>query len=176
METILNILHSIFSVFDQLQNSNLIALLKVLSVLISLILIWIIIRIVIKAEIIKSKIKKAEAFWLGSKYEKKKVLKIWRRIIKLLQEDHELARKQSVLLADHLLEEMLDHGGWPGKDLGDRLSKITTNQMPDIDRISTAHRVTLRIFNEPNLVLSHNDAVQVLMIYEKVFKDFGLLD
>lgn len=176
MATLFNFLNSIFSWIQTFEKSNLVFVLKILSVLISLGLAIIIIRLALKANVIKNQIMKYQTFWEATKYEKKHTLRIWKRIIKLLREHDEASRKEALTLADKLLEEMLERSGWLGQNLDEMLEKTTAAQLTNLEAIKTSHNLVKKIIDQPTLPLSHNEAIQILLAYEKAFRDFGLIE
>ncbi|MDP2855611.1 MAG: hypothetical protein Q8N90_00620 [bacterium] len=176
MDTVFNFLNSIFYWIQAFEKSNLVFGLKILAVLISIVLIIIIINLAIKANIIKNQIIKYRTFWEAAKYEKKHTLRIWKKIIKLLKEHDEASRKEAVVLADKLLEEMLERSGWAGQNLDEMLEKTTAAQLANLESIKTSHNMVKKIISEPALLLTHNEAIQILLSYEKAFRDFGLIE
>lgn len=176
MSKILEIFSTIFFGLEKLQTSWLIIFLKVISVLIIIFFIYSIIKILIKGEVIKSKIKKMRVFCIGQKYEKTRTIKIWKKIVKLAKTGDELHRKQAIILADKLLEEMLERAGWPGKDLADKLENATIAQMPDLDRVVEAHQISEKIIKNPLFSVTHNEALKILLSYEATFQNFELIE
>ena len=176
MDTFFSFLNSIFYWIQTFEKSNLVFALKILSVLISLGLIILIIRLAIKAGIIKNQILKYQTFWEATKYEKRHTLRIWKKIIKLLRERDEASRKEAVVLADKLLEEMLERSGWLGKDLDEMLEKTTAAQLANLEAVKTSHNLVKKMITEPASLLTHNEAIQILLAYEKAFRDFGLIE
>lgn len=176
MDTVFGFLNSIFAWTQAFEKSNLVFGLKILSVLISIGLAITIIRLAIKASIIKKQIIKYQTFWEAAKYEKKHTLRIWKKIIKLLRERDETSRKEAVILADKLLEEMLERSGWTGQNLDEMLEKTTAAQLANLESIKTSHNMVKKIISEPALLLTHNEAIQILLAYEKAFRDFGLIE
>ncbi len=176
MDSAFGFLNSIFAWIQNFQQSNLVFGLKILSVLISIGLLILVIRLAIKASIIKNQIIKYQTFWEATKYEKKHTLRIWKKIIKLLREHDENSRKQAVVLADKLLGEMLERSGWLGQNLDEMLEKTTAAQLANLEAIKTSHNQVKKITSEPNLLLTHNEAIQILLAYEKAFRDFGLIE
>lgn len=176
MDTIFSFLNSIFYWIQAFEKSNLVFGLKILAVLISIGLIIIIIKLALKANIIKNQMMKYQTFWEAAKYEKKHTLRIWKKIIKLLRGHDEASRKEAVVLADKLLEEMLERSGWLGQNLDEMLEATTAAQLANLESVKTSHNMVKKIINEPTLLLTHNEAVQILLAYEKAFRDFGLIE
>jgi len=171
-----NILNSIFYQIEAFTKSDWFLALKVFSILLSLGLFIVIIVLLFKANIVKMQIIKYKAFLEGTKYEKRRTIRIWKKIIKLLKERDETKRKEAIILADKLLAEILERGGWVGKDLDEILSKISVVQLPHLEKINFAHQIAKKIAEDPNLPIGHNEAIKILMIYEQTFRDFDLLD
>jgi len=176
MESLLNFFYQLYYLIDNWSQSQAAFLVKTLALVISLILTGAIIVLLIKSQIIANQLFKCRSFIEGTRYEKRKTIKIWKKIIKLVSENSELSRKSAILLANKLLEEMLERAGWPGRNLEEKLSKINPAQLPDLEKIRAAHQASLKILKDPDFPLEQKEAISILTIYEKAFKDFGLLN
>lgn len=176
MDTFLDIVNSIFYKIEAFTKSDWFLVSKILSVLLSLGLLAIIVVLLVRANIVRMQIIKYKTFWEGAKYEKRRTIRVWKKIIKLLREHDEIKRKEAIILADKLLAEILERGGWLGKDLDEILSKISVAQLPHLEKIVSAHQIAKKILSDPSLSISHNEAVQILIIYEQTFRDFGLIE
>lgn len=176
MTKILEIFSAIFYDLEKIQSSGLIIFLKIISVLITLFLIYTLIQILIKGEVIKGKIKKIRTFWLGHKYEKDRTIKVWKRIVKLVKTGDELHRKQAIVLADKLLDEMLEKANWPGKTLTEKLENTSTAQMPDLNKMIEMHKISETIIQNPIFSITHKEALQILLTYEQTFQNFELIE
>jgi len=161
---------------ESLMKSPIISYLKMISLLLSLILLFGIIYISIKSRLLQEKIFRIQTFFQGSKYEKKRVLKIWKKILKLIQEKEPASQKLALLLADELFEEILERSGWPGKNFEERIAKITPIQIPYLEKIKTAHFLVQKFIEDPEFPLKEKEAWEILEVYEKIFKHFGVLE
>jgi len=175
MDSIINFFYNLYWYINQWEQSPAIFVLKIFSAISCLIMIYFIIKLLIKAEVIKSQIIKINTFLLTTKYEQKRILKNWKKVIGLLHSGDENSYKKAILAADNLLDEILERSGWTGIDLGEKISKIKTVQMPDIDKLMASHKITEKIQEDPNFKITYEEAVKTLMIYEKLFRDFTLL-
>jgi|SRR3989344_6888115 len=84
--------------------------------------------------------------------------------------------KLAVLEADAILDELTESLGYPGESLGERLKMVTESEMKTLQFAWEAHKVRNRIAHEwgkANLV--RDDAVRVLGMYERVFREFDYI-
>ncbi len=83
--------------------------------------------------------------------------------------------KIAIVKADALLDEALRNSGALGKDLGDRLKKLTTAQLPNLENIWEAHKLRNRIAHEVSFVLKRDLAERALTVYEEALEHLGVL-
>jgi len=175
MESIINFFYNLYWYINQWEQSPGIFALKILSAVLCLVMIYLIIDLLIKAEVVKNQIYKMRTFLLTTGYEKRRIFKSWKKVIGLLHSGDEASYKKAILAADNLLDEILERSGWVGADLGEKISKIKTMQMPDIDKLMASHKIAEKIQEDSNFKITYEEAVKTLMIYEKLFRDFTLL-
>lgn len=84
--------------------------------------------------------------------------------------------KVAIIEADMLLDEALRSAGVAGAQLGDRLKRVKTSQLPNIDDVWQAHKIRNRIAHETEFVLKRDLAERALTVYEKAFRHLGILD
>lgn len=176
MADFLSYFYPIYYTVESFMKSPVIFALKITSAFLSLFLLLGITYFGFRSHLIQEETFKIQAFLRGSKYEKKRILKIWKKILKLAQQEEEASRKLALLLADELLEETLKRTGWPGKNLEEKLSQINPAQLHYLEKIKTAHAFIQQFIQQPDLPLPPETSWEVLNIYEKIFKDLGVLD
>jgi len=175
MDSIINFFYNLYWYINQWQQSPAIFSLKILSAVLCLVMIYFIVKLLIKSEVIKSQLNKLQTFLLTTKYEQKRILKSWKKVIGLLHTGDEFSYKKAILAADNLLDEILERSGWVGADLGEKISQIKTVQIPDIDKLMVSHKIAEKIQEDPNFKITYEETVKTLIIYEKLFRDFTLL-
>ncbi|HNW96564.1 MAG TPA: hypothetical protein PKL20_01860 [Candidatus Paceibacterota bacterium] len=118
---------------------------------------------------------KLNTFLLTTKYEQKRTLKSWKKVIGLIRSGDENSYKKAILAADDLLDEILERSGWMGSDLGEKVSQVKSIQLPDIDKLMASHQIAEKIREDSNFKVTYEEAIKTLTIYEKLFRDFTLL-
>ena len=175
MKGISNFFYNLYWYINQWEQSPEVFALKIFSIVISLLMLYFIIKLLVKSEIVKHQITKFNTFLLTTKYEQKRILKNWKKVINLIHSGDENSYKKAILAADELLDEILERSGWVGADLGEKISQIKTVQMPDIDKLMTSHKIAEKIREDSSFRVTYEEAIKTLTIYEKLFRDFTLL-
>ena len=146
---------------------------KFFVVVFSLFLLILIIIISIKADRLwKLKLARQSAKVVGfpKHFDKK-----WQIIAKRMAKGDEANVKLAVIEADKLLDIILQQMNLAGKDMGERLEKITPAQLSNLEDIWLAHKVRNRIVLEPEHHLSHSEAESAIAAYEKAFKELEVM-
>lgn len=104
-------------------------------------------------------------------YGVRKVEKIWRKTTGRLDTGFESEYKLAVIEADSMLDDILKKMGFGGETLGERLGKITSATLPNIEEIKKVHQTRNNIIHDPDYRLSLDEAKKVVAVYEKAFRD-----
>ena len=99
--------------------------------------------------------------------EKKKYLNNWRKI----KEDQDY--KHAIMGADKLLDVLLTGHGYNGT-IGEKL-KQSGGLFSDYNGVWTAHKLRNRIAHELDFEVSNKEAKNALRLFERAFRDLGLL-
>ena len=113
---------------------------------------------------------------LKTNLPKKRSIRAWRHVTVHFAQGDENSLKVAVIEADNLLDEALRLAGYRGVNLGERLKKITSAELPLIDEIWEAHKIRNRLAHESGFRLDRATAERALEVYQKVFQDLGILD
>ena len=108
-------------------------------------------------------------------YIAKKYAKKWKKIKQKAVTGLESERKLAVLEADEILDESLKTMGYPGKDLDERLVKITTEILPNLEKVKEVRKIRNNIIHDPDYRLDWEDTELALEVYEKAFNIFELI-
>ena len=85
--------------------------------------------------------------------------------------------KLAIIEADVLLERMLDKAGFAGNTIGEKLKSASARSFATLEDAWQAHRVRNQIAHGgADFVLTHKVAKETLIMYERVFKEFGVFD
>lgn len=105
---------------------------------------------------------------------KSKLSKRWNKINDRLRSSNSSEWKVAVLEADHLADELLQGSGYAGKNMGERLTNIHPGQLESFDQLKLAHATRNRIVNEPDFVVTKEEAEGLLQAYYKFFVELEL--
>lgn len=155
--------------------SNL-TLLQTASVIISAILIGAAIYLIIKTRWLAERVNLIQDIILKTDIPKKEAQKTWTAVQEHFFSGGDNDLKVAILEADKVLDEALRSAGITGATLGDRLKKIKSSQLPNIDAIWQAHKLRNQIAHENDFKLKRDLAERALGVYEKTLRDLKVLD
>jgi len=101
----------------------------------------------------------------------RKLERDWRKITSRLDTGLESEYKLALIEADNIMDETLKRMGYGGETLGERLEKLTTATLPNIEAVKEAHKIRGNVIHDPDYRLSLDAAKKVLTTYEKAFRD-----
>jgi hypothetical protein len=105
----------------------------------------------------------------------KKFLPKWKKIEKRLESKIEADLKLAVLEADDLLEKVMEEIGYQGKNLTEKLERITEDVISNLKELKEARKIKDDIVEDPTFRLSEEEAKRILKVYEKALKDLQAL-
>jgi hypothetical protein len=111
---------------------------------------------------------------LQSNISRKQAQESWRRIEEQFYRGGESDLKVAILEADKLLNNALREAGIMGIQLGDRLKKTNTSQVPNLNELWQAHKLRNQIAHESNFKLKRDLAERALGIYETALRNLGI--
>ncbi len=150
--------------------------LKALSIFLTVFFVASTIYFMIRTGWLPTRIDRAEDVILKRNLPKRRSMKGWRHIQKHFFKGDDNSLKIALIEADKILDEALKAGGFKGENLGERLKKITEAQLPNLDEVWEAHKLRNRLVHETDFKLNRDTAERALGVYERTFKDLGLLD
>lgn len=100
----------------------------------------------------------------------------WHNIETRMSTMHEAEYKLAIIEADKLFDDLLQKMAYKGKDMGDRLKQITTEQLSSINAIWKCHKIRNLISHDVNYHLTFSEAQWVIQMYEDAFIELGVLD
>ena len=150
-------------------------LVKTVSAIFSLIFLAIIIYIVLRLNLFrKTAIRLIEKYTLNDVSERR-VIKAWKQIEKRMMSKKEAEIKLAIIECDRVMDEILKVAGYRGETMAERLKKVNSAQLANIEEIWRAHKVRNRIVHEESFNLSQQTAENLVNEYKKAFQEFGLL-
>ncbi|MBI5912819.1 hypothetical protein HY839_00030 [Candidatus Azambacteria bacterium] len=100
----------------------------------------------------------------------------WHGIEARMRTMQEAEYKLAIIEADKLFDDLLQKMAYKGKDMGDRLKQITTEQLSNVNAIWKCHKIRNLISHDVNYHLTYSEAQWVIQIYEDAFIELGVLD
>lgn len=106
----------------------------------------------------------------------KKITRYWNKITARLNTGSEFEYKLAIIEADDLLDSSLKKMGYGGPTLEEKLGKLTSVSLPDIEQVFAAHRLRNNIVHDPDFRLTLEEARKIVNIYGKAFNDLQILE
>lgn len=156
-------------------NSNLF-LIKAIFILISLVFLILIVYLNLKLNITGEKIQHWVDVIGSEKITKKRSFKAWAQIKRRLETGDQNHLKLAILEADRVLGEITKLGGYPGRSMNERLEKMTSTDLPGIEKIRQIHQLRSKIVSDPGFQISKEEAEEVIKTYGQAFREFGLIE
>jgi hypothetical protein len=101
----------------------------------------------------------------------------WERIVDDVRSDDERKWRLAILEADIMLNDLLDVLGYKGETMGDKMKQADVAEFNTIDFAWEAHKIRNRIAHEGvDHPLTQHEAVRVMRMYERVFREFKYID
>lgn len=108
-------------------------------------------------------------------YGIKKFTKEWEKIKKRLAAGLESELKLAIIEADSLLNETLKRAGYTSESLGERLAKVTTDILSNLEEVREAHEIRNNIVHDPTYRLGLEKTKKALAFYEKALIELQAL-
>lgn len=100
----------------------------------------------------------------------------WNRVLEHANSTDEHQWRLAILEADIMLNELLDVQGYRGETMAEKMKQVPRTQFNSIDDAWEAHRMRNRVAHEgANLQLDERTKNHVINLYQRVFKEFGLI-
>ncbi len=153
---------------------EIVSVLKVVSMVVSILFFIGIVELIIKLNLI-NRAKTAARLMITPAHFPKKLVKKWAKIEQRLEAGQEAELKLAVIEADKFFDDVLKRCGYPGKDMGERLRKINSSQLSNIDDIWRAHKIRNNIVHDIDYKLMVIDAEKAVGAYRKALEELEVL-
>lgn len=100
-----------------------------------------------------------------------KLRRKWQIIEKRLASRDESNYKMAVIEADKLLDNLLERAGYAGKSLGDRLKRLTSAQLSNLDALWQAHKLRNDIVHDIETEVKFHQAQQAVSAVKKALEE-----
>ncbi len=148
----------------------------VISIVISGLLFWGIVYMIINTGFAKRKVE----FYMDKTgfgdVGKRRHLKAWHKIVHRSKEPDETEWKMAILEADKLLDDVLRSSGYNQATADARFAALTSESVANYEQVIQAHEIRGKISKDLEFTLTHAEAIEVLKIYKKALREFGLID
>lgn len=122
------------------------------------------------------------AWWVGERLDSFRKAKLperisrdWQKIQERLEKEDEASLKLAVIEADNLIDEALRRMGLEGKDMGERLEKLTQQNLNSINDLLDAHRLRDLIVHQPNIIITKDQVQSAIKGYQVVMKELEII-
>ncbi len=174
--TIIFLFNTLLYIRNVVFSASFLLTVKIVSSIISLVLAFGIVWLVMKMRLVSVRVENLEDMMSMAQVDRKRVLRGWLQVQERLQKGDEANIRLAIIEADKLLDTVLKRMGYAGETMADRLKSITPAQLRTINELWTAHKVRNNIVHDPDFVLTSRDALEMMGIYERVFREMNLID
>ena len=99
----------------------------------------------------------------------------WQGIQELIRSENTSDWNMAILRADAQLDETLDHLGYEGETIAERLKIVDPTKLKSMDRIWSAHRLRNIIAHDPLQQYTREMVTHALDSYQLAFQELGFL-
>lgn len=99
----------------------------------------------------------------------------WQEIKNHIKSFKDAEWKFAIIEADKLVDRVLEEAGFKGESMGERLTLISKDKLPNLDSLWEAHKLRNIVVHDPNYLVTHSQAREAIDVYERVLKEFGIL-
>lgn len=150
--------------------------LKVLSILISIILVVIISYVIASTNWLKFRaMEDLNEFIKFEPYGSDKYVKEWKKIMKRFDTGIEAEYKLAIIETDTMLGDILERMGYNEETIEKSLNKVTSAEIPNIDDLKEARRIRNGVIHDPDYQLSKEKAKEVMDVYQESFRSLGIV-
>ncbi|MEK7107288.1 MAG: hypothetical protein AAB899_03835 [Patescibacteria group bacterium] len=101
----------------------------------------------------------------------------WAKVLEQANSDSEQHWRLAILEADIMLNELLDLKGYKGDTMADKLKQVERADFNSIDDAWEAHKIRNSVAHEgASYQINNREARRVIALYEKVFKEFKIIE
>lgn len=158
------------------QFSGCLLVIKIIFIVLSLIFLGIIIFALVRTKWLgRMIIWDLREFFSYRPFMLRKTEKEWRKIKTRLETEMESENKLAIIEADKMMDDILSQMGFKGRDLSEKLEKLTGESLPNIEEVKKVHKIRNDIIHDPTYKLSVEETKKALLVYEKALTDLHAL-
>lgn len=151
--------------------------LKIAFIVISVIFVLAIVYFIFKTDYLKwAGVEDAKNFFFPRTLARRGLARQWGKIKKSLEKSKmESQWKVSLIKGLALFDKKLEKMGYGGKSFTERLSKISSEEVSNLEELQRAGRVCQDVVRDPDYQLSKEEAQRVLEAFERALTEFGVM-
>lgn len=149
---------------------------EILSLIISAALIWGIIFTAGQSNFFEKRIEDWMDYLGRGDVGKRRQLRVWKAILRRMKTANPTDWKLAIMEADRILDDMIRAAGYRALSTEERFKQIPPTFVANFDDVQAAHKTRNRCAQEPDFVITKEEAILALRIYKKAFQEIGLLD
>lgn len=119
----------------------------------------------------KGRLQEISEFLSAKPLEAKELAKKWKKVIDRLENQDEASLKLALIEADNLLDEALQRKGYSGENFAERLQRLNTEKLPNLEAVWEAHKKRNSIVHNRGQHLSFSEARRMIDIYEEALRN-----
>src|SRR3989338_330037 len=147
-----------------------------ISLVVSLILLWLIVYSLIGSGWVMKKYDNWSDILGVGDMGRRRQLRAWKRIMKQIKKGDVESWKMAILEADKIFDEILKMSGYRGEDVHERFFQLPQEAISNRDKIVASHEIRDKILTEPDFTLSNDEALTILRNYQRALKELGLIE
>lgn len=156
---------------------------KILSGIVSAILLYGIVWVLRNSSVIKERRQHASYYRPpqplsedeGEEPTKSAMQKRWEGIRERLVEGDEASYQLAIIEADKLVDSVLQQRGYAGSSMGERLKQLDSETFPRLEQLWYVHKIRNEIVHSSEYHITPGDAEEILNSYERILRDFEAL-
>ncbi|MDD5750531.1 MAG: hypothetical protein PHU56_02695 [Candidatus Pacebacteria bacterium] len=117
----------------------------------------------------------AKNFLFPKVFERKAQLRRWQKIKDGLDKNYQDQWKLSLMDAANFLDDSLKNAGFGGSNLGERLGRVTSEDLLNIGELDRVQKICADIVHDPDYRLTKAVAADVINQIEKALEELGVL-
>lgn len=150
--------------------------LKIIFILISICFLSAIFYLIAKDAILKWKFYESLRFVFMKDLESRKIVKKWKKIKKnLVKAELEAQWKINLIDALDIFDQSLKKIGYTGTNLKERINKLSSEQVPELDKLIKIQSTYEDMIQIPDYHLSKEQAQEIFDILEKILINLEIL-
>lgn len=116
-----------------------------------------------------------EDFFFPKFFEKKAIIRKWKKVKKGMKKDFEDHWKLAVIEGANLIDKILKDAGYGGDNLEERLRRVDKEEIVNIDDLKKAQTVFRDVVRDPDYHLTRERAEEIIEIFERSLTDLNIL-